>query len=425
MLQDVRLIDGTGGAPRDHVQIIIEEGKIFEVRSGQSAMATPPNAEVLNLHGKTVMPGLINGHGHLGLVQGTTVSPADYTPENVERQLKQYERYGVTTTMSLGMNKDLLYKLRSEQEKGQLGGATILTADRGIGAPGGMPPVKVGPDQLYRPSTAKEARKDVQEMASRDPNLIKVWVDDNLGKLPKIKPAIYAAVIDEAHKDKLRVAAHVYYLKDAKRLIQDGVDILAHSIRDQQIDAETVSMLKNKKIYYIPTLQLEESFYVYAEHPEWMDTPFFKNAVSPQLAEHFNSEAYKSKIDTDRTTAVHKKAFEMAMRNLKQVADAGAPVAFGTDSGANPYRIQGFAEHRELELMVEAGMTPLQAIHSATAVNAAMLHIDEKTGTVEKGKQADMVVLDGDPSNDIKNTRKINMIFHNGKRVNGPVPEAQ
>jgi imidazolonepropionase-like amidohydrolase len=185
VLQDVRLIDGTGAPPRDHMQVTIENGTITEIRSALLRIAFPPNAKILNLSGKTVIPGLINGHGHLGLVKGITANADNYTPENIEHQLAQYEHYGVTTMISLGMNKDLLYQLRSAQEKGELGGATILTADRGLGAPDGMPPVKVGPDQLYRPATPEEAIKDVDEMALRDPNLIKMWIDDNLGTLPK------------------------------------------------------------------------------------------------------------------------------------------------------------------------------------------------------------------------------------------------
>ena len=280
-----------------------------------------------------------------------------------------------------------------------------------------MPPVKVGPDQLYRPATPEQARKDVDEMAARDPNLIKVWVDDNLHTLPKMDPAIYAAVIEEAHTKHLRVAAHVYYLEDAKRLVQDGVDILAHSIRDQPVDTAMLSALKEKKVYYIPTLQLEESFYAYAEHPAWMDTPFFKQAINPALSQLLNSAAYKQKVANDPNTAVHKAAFETAMANLKKIHDNGSPIAFGTDSGANPFRIAGWAEQRELQLMVEAGMTPLEALFSATAVNAKMLQIDEKTGTISEGKAADLVVLDGDPSTDIHNTEKIAMVFHNGTEV--------
>ena len=319
--------------------------------------------------------------------------------------------------MSLGMNKDLLYQLRSEQGKRNLAGTTILTADRGIGTPGGVPAVKVDADQIYRPATPDDARKAVQEMASRNANLVKIWVDDSFHTLPAPNPAVYGAAIDEAHKQKLKVAAHVFYFADAKRLLQDGVDILAHSIRDQEIDADTISLMKQHNVYYIPTLQLEESFFVYANHPAWMNTVFFQNAVDAPLSKMLDSHKYKQKVEHDKSTAAHRTAFETATINLKRLHDGGVPVAFGTDSGANPFRIQGWAEHRELQLMVEAGLKPLEAIHSATAVNAKMLQIDEKTGTIQPGKQADLIVLNADPSSDIANTEKIAMIFHNGREI--------
>jgi imidazolonepropionase-like amidohydrolase len=274
-----------------------------------------------------------------------------------------------------------------------------------------MPPVKVGSDQLYRPKTAEAARAAVREMAAHSPNLIKIWVDDGLGKYPKMLPEAYEAVIDEAHRANLKVAAHVYYLSDAKSLVQHGVDILAHSIRDRELDAETVSLLKSKNVFYIPTLQLEESFYVYGGQPEWMNTPFFKTAVTPKQMELLNSEAKATGLD------VHRKAFETAMANAKKLHTATVSMGMGTDSGANPYRIQGFAEHRELELMVEAGFSPLEAIHAATQVNAKMLGIEDKTGTVEKGKQADMVILDANPLDDIRDTRKISAVYHRGRKV--------
>lgn len=363
------------------------------------------------------MPGIINGHGHVGLVDGTNTGPSEYTGVNVMRELVQYESFGVTTVISLGMNKDLGYKLRSEQEKGNEPGATLLTAGRGIGIPKGAPAMKVGPDQLYRPATPEQARADVREMASHSPNLIKVWVDDDHGKLPLPNPAVDAAVIEEAHRLNLRVAAHVYTEENAKRLLKDGVDILAHSIRDKELDADTVSLIKQNKTYYIPTLQLEESFYVYAQQPSLIEMPFFKDHVDPRLQKELQSKSYREKVDKDPATPVHKAALQTAEANLKKLQTATALIAFGTDSGANPYRIPGWAEHRELELMVQAGLTPLQAIHSATQVTAQMLHMDEKTGSIQTGKQADLLVLDADPATDIGNTKKIYAVFHNGRKV--------
>lgn len=416
LLQDVRLIDGTGAAPRDHVSLLISNRKITQIADA-GASSWPKNATVMKLSGKTVIPGLIAGHAHLGLTEGATSGPEAYNVPNIEHQLSQYERYGVTTMISLGMNKDLIYQLRAEQQKGEFGGATILTADRGIGTPGGVPAFKVGSDQLYRPTTPEEARKDVDAMAARHANLVKVWVDDNFHTLPEPNPSVYAAVIDEAHKQHLKAAAHVFYLSDARRLVADGIDILAHSVRDQEVDDGFIQSLKQKHVYYIPTLQLEESFFVYASHPRWMDDPFFQQAVNPALNQLLNSDAYKQKVSQDKTTPLHKAALRTAMVNLKKLSDAGVAVAFGTDSGATPFRIAGWAEHRELQLMVEAGMKPLQAIHSATAVNAEMLELTGTRGTISEGEAADLVVLDGDPSADILNTERIAMVFHNGREV--------
>jgi imidazolonepropionase-like amidohydrolase len=146
VLSDVRLIDGTGRAPVEHATVVVRNGKI--VRAGAAAGGDTGGSRIIPLSGKTVIPGLINGHGHVGLVQGTAVSPSNYTGVNVMRQLVQYEQYGVTTVISLGMNKDLLYKIRSDQEKGNEPGATVLSAGRGIGVPNGVPPVKVGADQV-------------------------------------------------------------------------------------------------------------------------------------------------------------------------------------------------------------------------------------------------------------------------------------
>jgi len=244
-----------------------------------------------------------------------------------------------------------------------------------------------------------------------------LWVDDNLGKLPRPNMEIEAAAIDEAHRLNLRVAAHVYYQADAKKLLGDGVDILAHSVRDGVLDADTVSVIKSKKVYYIPTLQLEESFYGFAEHPEWVKSPFFQFVSNLPVRSMLDSESYRKGVAKDPATETHKKALEVAKQNVRKLHDATVALAFGTDSGANPYRVPGFAEHRELQLLVDAGLSPVEAIQCATQSTAAMLHIDEKTGSIRAGKQADLLVLNGDPSKDITKTEKIEMVFHNGRPV--------
>ncbi len=233
--EHARIIDGTGSAPRENATLLIMGQRVIGINS-----EVPQGARHIDAGGKTIIPGLINAHGHLGVVEGVKTSPDNYTRDNVARQLEQYARYGVTAVLSLGLNRDLVYDLRDQQKRGDLflDGATLFTAGRGIGVPGGAPPMDVGPDQVYRPNTPQEARLAVREMASHQPDMIKVWVDDIGGTKPKMKPEIYRAAIDEAHKNHLRAAAHVYYLKDAKLLVDAGIDVLAHSVRDAKIDSE-------------------------------------------------------------------------------------------------------------------------------------------------------------------------------------------
>jgi len=417
VLEDVLLIDGTGAKAKPHQSIVIEDGKIARIVAAPHVTDPPTGAQVIQLAGKTVMPGIINGHGHLGLTKGTVTTPENYTEENIAAQLSQYERYGVTTMMSLGMNKDLLYKIRKKQDQGTIGGASILTADHGIGTPGGAPKMNVEPGRLYRPKTAPEAREDVREMVARKPDLIKIWVDDNMHSLPEPNLAVFGAAIDEAHKNQMRVAAHVFYQADAKTLLADKVDILAHSIRDEPVSKQTIKAMKAQKVYYIPTLELEEAFFTFAEKPAWMNDSFFSEAAGSEVMEMLNSDAYRTKVEGDKATAAHKAALQMAMKNLKKLYKSHVMVAFGTDSGAMPQRVQGFDEHRELVLMVEAGLKPLEAIHSATQVTATMLGIADRTGSIAVGKQADLLVLNADPSKVISNTQKIRMVFHAGEIV--------
>ena len=420
LLRDVRLIDGTGAPPQEHVSLLLRNGRIEKI--GET-MIVPKGVEVRELSGKTVIPGLISAHSHLGLIVDDAESSAvGYTRENVTAQLKQFERYGVTTILSLGANRDLVYELRDEQRRGRLEGATIFTAGRGIGVPGGAPGLLAAADQIYRPATADEARKDVDELAAHRADIVKIWVDKGQGAMPEMTPEIYKALIDEAHRKNLRVAAHEYALEDAKELVADGVDVLAHSVRDQEVDDAFIQAMKQHKVWYVPTFTVDESFFVYAGRPEFMETAFFRQAAGPQLMAKFDAPGYAEKVNQDPQTAQHRKDFVVGQQNLKKLFDGGVNVGFGTDSGALPGRIPGFAEHRELELMVEAGLTSMQAIRAATGENAKLLHAADR-GTIAVGKRADLLVLDADPLADIRNTRKIFAVYHDGRSIVDLPPE--
>jgi len=420
LLHDVTLVDGNGGTPRQHTDILIKGDSIAAIGTNLDTSGV----RVIGLAGKTIMPSLISAHVHVGLLKGTKNKAENYTRDNILAQLKKYEDYGVGNILVMGSDRPLLFQagLRDSSEAGLLPGTRLHSAGYGFGVPAGAPPAEMGMDQVYRPSSAAQVPVEMDSLLKVKPAVVKLWLDDFGGKYKKMDPAIYGAIISEVHKHKLRAAAHAYYLADARRLVADGIDIIGHSVRDSVIDDRLVQQMKEKKVIYIPTLSLDEFAYIYARMPEWINDPFFKASLEPGVYGMITSKRYQDSLKSSSSYAKNIKAFQIALKNLKKLYDAGLLIALGTDSGAMPLRAQGFSEHLELELMVQAGLTPLQAITIATKNAAQALRIDRKFGTIAKGKTADLLILDGDPSADIENTRKIYAVYKAGKEVSkGPL----
>jgi imidazolonepropionase-like amidohydrolase len=426
VFSDVRVIDGQGGPPLEHGAVVIAGDHILWVGPASEGH-WPKSARVLHLSGKTVLPGLISDHSHVGQVDGAQLGSQNYNRGNILRQLRQYEVYGVTTVTALGLNGELFYELRAQLHAGTLPGADLFGADRGIGIPSGAPPnppFNLPPGQLYRVTTPQEAIEAVDEMATRKPDLIKVWVDDIHGTMPaKMSPEIYGAAIKEAHRLGLRAASHIYDLGDAKSLVAQGVDIIAHGVRDQPVDPDFISAMKARSVWYIPTIALDDASYIFAEHPDWLTDPFLAHALQPSLAAQFADPAWRSKIlGNQKQVASAKAAVLTGEQNVKTLFDAGVRIGFGTDSGAMPLRVPGWAEHRELQLLVDAGLTPLQAIRLATANAAALLDLHDR-GIITSGKLADFLVVDGNPAAQIQDLNKITAVYHRGKLVSNQVQD--
>lgn len=421
MLRDVRIVDGLGGAPIEHGAVVIEGTQIRAV-GRDDEVRIPEGATTVTLTGKTVLPGLVSTHAHLGMTNGTTATPANATRDNVLRQLRQYEDYGVTTVTSLGLNGNVFLVLRDEAHAGRAPGADLFGADRGIGVRGGAPPVESDADHLARVDDPEQARVAVRDAATRHPDLVKIWVDDFHGSLhTKMNRDTYRAVIEEAHRLGLRVAAHVYYLADAKALVTDGVDILAHGVRDAPVDDELIALLRAHHTWYVPTLALDESFYWFAQHPELLQMPFVARALQPSLAGQLTSSAWRDAVLGDAAKlATDTRSLAVNQHNLRTLYAAGIPIGFGTDSGATPLRVAGVAEHRELRLMVDAGVPPLAAIRIATSQSAALLGLTDR-GAVQAGKLADLLIVEGDPSRHIDDTTNIVAVWHRGRRHEAPL----
>src|SRR6201991_490329 len=423
ILLNATIIDGTGGAPQPHTAIIIRNGRIANVTRGKIAVA--PDAVQIDCSGKFIMPEIIDCHVHVGNLKGTTTTGDNYTPDNIRRQLTKFQDYGVGTILSMGTEHPIGIPIRDSSKAGLIPGATFYSAIYGFGVKGAMPPEGMGMSHIYRPETPEEAIRQVQELAPYHPDVIKMWVDDFYGQFRKdqvMKPEVYTAIVKEAHKHNIRVASHLYHLTDAYKLVAAGIDIIAHSIRDAEIDDVLIAQLKKNKVSYIATLSLDEFAYIYEGNPEWLGDPFFRNSLEPGVYEMITSPEYKDKVSKSPVTSQEKTALEVALKNLFKLYHAGLPIALGTDAGASPIRAQGFSEHMEMELMVKAGLTPLEAITVATSSGAKLLHIEDTRGTLQAGKKADLIILDKDPLEDIRNTRTISSVWKDGIKVsNGPV----
>lgn len=420
LLKDVTLINGSGAAPIPHTNLLIKGDTIAAIGDNIPA----EGATVLELSGKTIMPALISAHMHIGTLKDTANKGENYTRDNILNQLRKYADYGVTNVQVMGTDRPMLFHtgLRDSSQNGLLPGARLHSAGYGFGVPNGAPPVAMAMDSVFRPATVDQVPAEMDSLAELKPSLVKIWVDDFNKKFPKMDTAISRAIIREAHKHHLRVAAHLYYLSDARSLVKEGVDIIAHSVRDSVIDDALIREMREKEIAYIPTLSLDEYAYIYARRPEWINDPFFKASLEPGVYEKITSPQYQEglKNSPDYERNIH--AFETALQNVAKLHAAGILLAMGTDSGATPIRTQGFSEHLELELMVQAGLSPIEAITAATRNAARVLEIDRSFGTLAAGRRADFIILDANPADNIKNTRKIFAVYKAGKQVsNGPL----
>ncbi len=393
---NLTLYDGTDAEPVDGV-LVMEEGEITS--AGEAGVVEPPEmAEVIDLDGAFVMPGLINAHGHVGVSEGLNHGEDYYTRDNILEDLNTYADYGVTTVISLGDFGFEGTEVRDEQYTEDLSRSRLYVSG----------PVVDG-------ESPEEAVAQVEEAAENEVDWIKIRIDDQLGEGEKMEPEVYQAVIDAAEENGLEVAAHIVERDDATDVIEAGASVIAHSIRDTEVDYTVVRAMQENDICYIPTLTRELSTFVYAERPDFFDDPFFQRGVSSDLISELESEEVQQRFAESESGEYFKEQLPLAKENMETIHESAVDIVFGTDSGM-PARFPGFFEHKELTMMEEAGMEPHDILYSATGGAAECMGL-EGVGTFERGNSADFIVLEEDPFEDIENTRTIQQVWVAGNQL--------
>ena len=434
VFEGARLITGDGGAPIENSAIVVVNNQFTQVgRRGE--VQAPAGAARVDLTGKTVMPAMVDLHGHLGYqnVAEGTMSKETFTRENLIDHLERLAYHGVGAVVGIA---DLVARSNLHGGRENWGdvplrvrqeiipnAALFKTAGVGIAYPGsGAQGHPSRADVPYPVTTVAEARAAVEDYVQMKPEFIKIWVDDRGGKKKKLTPPLYKAIIEEAHKSNVPVAVHNVTLADAKELMRAGVEGWLHvPVRGGETpDDELIAIVKQRVAKNDrPIMWMTPSLITAwmntqggGKRPAWLDDPLLHDTYSPQDIEaHWGAPLAKM------TTAAVERArrnFADDGRNAMQFRAAGMRIVTGTDTGQTRFWIAYF-NHLDLESFVAFGMTPGEAIVAATRDAAEIGHFN--TGMVAAGRSADFIVLDANPLDNISNTRRINKVYLRGQEV--------
>lgn len=303
-LTGATIIDGSGADPLENGVLLIQDGKITAV-GPKDRVSIPEGVTIIDVKGKTIIPGIINGHGHVGNTLG--IEGGHYSRENVIDNLEIYARYGVTTVVSLGDDRKEAVPLRHVNDSTVSNRARLFIAG-----------------DVITGNTPAEAIAIVDSNHHMGVDFMKIRVDDNLGTSTKMEEAVYQAVINRSHELGYKIATHMYYLEDAKKLLEAGSDLIAHSVRDLPVDDTFIRLIKEKNVGYCPTLMREVSTFVYSQTPEFFTDPFFTREYDASVVEPLKDPARQSQVSSTRNAQIYRQQLPLAMQNLKALSDAGS-----------------------------------------------------------------------------------------------------
>jgi imidazolonepropionase-like amidohydrolase len=415
--------------------ILIDNDRIANVAAPPDKLDIPKDARVVDCKGKFILPGYIDTHVHFfqsgdlftrpDAVDLTKVrSYADeiaWVKKNLPDALTRYLRSGITSVVDIGgpfWNFEVrkIANSTAKAPRVAVAGPLISSVSR--------PQLDLGDPPIVQINTPEEAREFVRKLAPQNPDFVKIWyVVDKDHPVESFRP-IVRATVGESHSHKLRVAVHATELETARAAVEEGADVLVHSVIDKEVDDRFVQLLKEKHIILTPTLVVFERYgrtfanklNLTPEEKAWGNPEVIATLDVTKLPPDQVPERIKTALaDPDKVLDRIKQTYAVALKNLKTLQDAGITIAAGTDAG-NIGTIHGPALFREFQLMKEAGLTPMQILQCTTA-NAAKFFGGETgahIGSIEKGNFADLVILKSNPIDDIAHTSDIDSVMKSG-----------